>query len=307
MSSADKPNWIEVSFLVHDEQAETVAEILSRFAPQGVAIEKYIPKHDPLPSDINKVYAFILADEHLAHTKQKIEEAVWHLSQIQLIPKPTYHEIYDRDWMTSWKKHYYPIPVGKKLLILPVWVKAKETNRTPIYINPSKAFGTGIHPSTQLCLTLMETYVMKDEVIIDIGCGSGILSISAILLGASHALAVDISAAAVKSTKENAVLNKVENKIEVEKGSLQEIINGQFSTRDAPLVIVNILAKTILQLLEQDLTKVLTENGILILSGILDSRASEITSCAETHNLRLLEEKKLSGWAALSFLKEEPK
>jgi ribosomal protein L11 methyltransferase len=305
MSSADKTNWIEVSFKVTDEQAESVAEILSRFAPQGVAIEKKIPESGFYASSMLKVYAFLLADKELIQTKRKIEEATWHLSQIQPISHPKDREIRDQDWMTSWKEYYQPISVGKQLLILPAWVKSIETDRILIRINPSMAFGTGVHPSTQLCLALTETNIHKGEPIIDIGCGSGILSISSILLGASHALAVDISPAAVRSTKENAALNQIVRKIETRKGSIREILSGQFSIWNAHLVIANILANTILKMLEQDLANAVVDNGVLILSGILDSQANDITLCAETHGLRLIEENKAGDWVALAFRKEQ--
>ncbi|HEY60326.1 MAG TPA: 50S ribosomal protein L11 methyltransferase [Anaerolineae bacterium] len=288
-----------------DEQAEAVAEILSRFAPQGVAIEKKLVESNSYTPDMLKVYAFLLVDKELIQTKRKIEEATWHLSQIQPISQPKYREIRDQDWMTSWKEYYQPISVGKQLLILPAWVKGIETDRIPILIDPSMAFGTGVHPSTQLCLALIETYTQKGKPIIDIGCGSGILSISSILLGASHALAVDISPAAVQSTKENATLNQIASKIETSKGSNWEILSGQFSICNAHLVIVNILANTISKMLEQDLANIVADNGVLILSGILDSQASDITLCAETHGLRLKKEKKSGEWVALAFQKEQ--
>ena len=131
--------------------------------------------------------------------------------------------------MAAWKKHYHPIPIGKRLLILPAWIDM-DTGRgaSPVRIDPSMAFGTGTHPTTQLCLELEETWVQPGEPVIDVGCGSGILSIAALKLGASRALAVDIDTAAIRSTRENGQANGVLEQIETGLGSVDEIRCGQF-------------------------------------------------------------------------------
>ena len=128
---------------------------------------------------------------------------MWYLNAIRQLPQPVYSEIADQNWMAAWKEHYHPIVIGKKLLILPAWMEQKDMTRVAVKIDPSMAFGTGTHPSTQLCLELIEDYTQPGQPVIDIGCGSGILSIAALKLGASHALAVDIDAESVKATLES--------------------------------------------------------------------------------------------------------
>jgi ribosomal protein L11 methyltransferase len=197
----DKHTWLEVSFILPGEQAEVVVEILNRYAHQGVVIERDLQAHD---KNQMKVFAYLLEDDTLEHNKGEIEKAIFYLDKILPVPAPTYRQIRDQDWMASWRQFYKPVEIGQRLIIIPAWFDKKENNsRIPIRINPGMAFGTGTHPTTQLSLELLEKYVQPGEVMIDVGCGSGILSVAGILLGASHSIAVDISQAAVLSTNEN--------------------------------------------------------------------------------------------------------
>ncbi len=173
-----------------------------------------------------KVYGYLENDANIEHNRQKLEEALWHLHFIRELPQPVYRPIADENWMNAWKEHYHPIPIGKKLLVLPAWIKQEDPTRIAIKIDPSMAFGTGTHPSTQLCLQLIEEYTEPNKPVIDIGCGSGILSVAAIKMGASHALGVDIDPESVKATKEAAENNEVKDAIEAGLGSVSEIKNG---------------------------------------------------------------------------------
>jgi len=307
MSLADKASWVEVSLRVSPEQAEAVAEVLGRFTQEGVVIEQLAKESNlssvPILHDSVKIFGYLFADETVEDQKTRLEECLWHLSQIQPLPAPAYRLIHDQDWMAAWKKQYRPIKIGKKLAILPAWAENTFPARISIRINPGLAFGTGTHPTTQLCLEMMESKVQPGQNIFDIGCGSGILSAAAIKLGADRVYGVDISAAAIASSTENAGLNQAQDKIKFCQGSVSDIIGGCFGILQAPLVIVNILASVILHLFDDGLAELVEPGGFLILSGILAQQISEVSSKAEAFGLQLAEQLEIDDWAALGLRK----
>jgi len=302
-----KASWIEISLQVSPEQAEAVAEVLGRFTQEGVVIEQMAEENNLSSTLILqnsvKVFGYLFADETVEKQKLRLEESFWHLSQIQQLPAPTYRMIYDQNWMTAWKKQYRPLKVGKKLAILPAWADNAFPTRIPIRINPGMAFGTGTHPTTQLSLEMMENKVQPGQNIFDIGCGSGILSAAAIKLGAGRVYGVDISAAAIASSAENADLNQVREKIELYQGSVSEIIGGCFRILQAHLVIANILTPIILRLFDDGLADLVEPGGFLILSGILSPQASEVSSKAESFGLQLVEQIEIDDWVTLGLRK----
>jgi ribosomal protein L11 methyltransferase len=311
---ADQPpetiRWIKVQFTVSDgELAEALSDLLGRFVSNGVAVEAVteFDQHNQelIPTGKLSVSGYLPVDDHIEETRQKLEEALWHMGQIAQLPEPVYTEIHDQDWMAAWKKHYTPIAVGEKLLVLPAWQdpKANET-RTIIRINPAMAFGTGTHPTTQLILTLLEEYVQPGEPLLDIGCGSGILSIAALKLGATHAVAVDVDRASVVSTKENADLNDLSAELlEIDKGSVAEVLSGRYSYQQAPLVLVNILAKIILRLFDDGLADLVSPGGTLLLSGILEHQEKEMRQKAEQYGFTFLERCSQGDWIGMAFKK----
>lgn len=300
--------WLEVSLTVDGEIAEAVAEVIGRFTPEGVVMEQAVRFNDAedegTPYGPIRVYGYLENDAHIEQIREDLEEALWHLSQIAPLPQPVYREVEDQDWMAAWKAHYSPIPVGEKLLILPSWLEPGETDRIPVKINPSMAFGTGTHPTTQLCLSLAEKYVQQGKPVIDVGCGSGILSIACVLLGASRAVCVDIDQAAIRSTHENANANCVFDRIDTGVGSVGEIMQGQYLIRRAPLVLVNILAPVIIRLLNEGLPELITPGGCIIFSGILDDQVPQVELAAEEQGLNLLERAQIGDWVALAYRKE---
>jgi ribosomal protein L11 methyltransferase len=163
------------------------------------------------------------------------------------------------------------------------------------------AFGTGTHPSTQLCLEMVESYTQPGQPVIDVGCGSGILAIAALRLGASHALGVDIDNASIKSTNENAAANQVQQNLECALGSVPEIRQGKFSLRQAPLVLVNILAPVIVRLFDAGLAGLVAPAGMLVLSGILAEQAEDVKTAAVQHGLHFKEMRQIEDWVALAF------
>jgi ribosomal protein L11 methyltransferase len=297
----DKHTWLEVSFILPGEQAEVVAEILNRYAHQGVVIERDLQAHD---KNQMKVFAYLLEDDTLEHNKGEIEKAIFYLDKILPVPAPTYRQIRDHDWMASWRQFYKPVEIGQRLIIIPAWFDKKENNsRIPIRINPGMAFGTGTHPTTQLSLELLEKYVQPGEVMIDVGCGSGILSVAGILLGASHSIAVDISQAAVLSTNENTALNGVQDKVEVGQASVREIHTGKFSAQNAPLVVANILLKVLEELFDLGLGDLVSAEGYLIISGILVDQVEAIEKKARTNGFIRIDRIVQADWAAIAFRK----
>lgn len=299
--------WLEVSLSVDGELAEAVAEVLSRYVSQGVVTESGVIYNDAedegTPFGPVRVYGYIIVDEHLEETRARLSEALWYLGRIRPLPEPTFRSIEDEDWMAAWKQHYHPIPIGKRLLVLPIWIEQYDPARIPVRIDPSMAFGTGTHPTTQLCLEMVESYARPGMQVIDVGCGSGILSIAALKLGALRALGVDIDPAAVRSTRENAIPNGVLEGLESGVGSVSEILNGQFSLRQAPLVLANILAPVIIRLFDAGLADLAAPGGVMVLSGILDEQAAGVLAAAEKHGLRHLETRHILDWVAIALEK----
>lgn len=307
MCSVADAKWLEVSLTVDGELAEAVAEVLDRFASGGVVVESNVKyrnvEDEGTPYGPVKVYGFLTVDETLEEKRHKLEEALWYLNAIRKLPQAMYREIADQNWMTAWKEHYRPIEIGKKLLILPAWIEQKELTRVAVKIDPSMAFGTGTHPSTQLCLELVEDYVKAGKPVIDIGCGSGILTIAALKLGASHALAVDIDAESVKETLKACVFNQVGEQVETGQGSVVEINRGDFSMKQAPLVLANILAPVLIRLFDDGMAESITPGGIIILAGILAEQGESVRAAAESKGLTFVVERHSGDWVALVMKK----
>jgi ribosomal protein L11 methyltransferase len=297
------PHWLEISMTIDPELAEAVSELISRFVSNGVVVESGVTYHDAedegTPFGPARVYGYLAIDEHIEETRQRLEEGLWHLSQIQPLPEPTYRTIQDEDWMTAWKQHYQPIQIGKRLLILPAWIEDPNQGRIAVKIDPSMAFGTGTHPTTQLCMELLEVTVQPGQPAIDVGCGSGILSIGAVKLGASPVLAVDIDNAAILSTKENAQANGVLEQIETGLGSVREIRDGKFSIRQAPLVLANILAPVIIRMFDDGLADLAAPGGKMVLSGILAEQAQGVVEAAEKKGFKKVEIRQITDWVAI--------
>ncbi|MBT7819808.1 MAG: 50S ribosomal protein L11 methyltransferase, partial [Chloroflexi bacterium] len=228
----DKNSWLEVSLIVKGELAEAVSEVLARFAPNGVAIEsteiKAAPDEYGEPTGPLRVAAYLPIDDKIEENRQKLEESLYFLGLIQPLPKTEFKIIQDKNWMESWKKHFKPIRVGKKLLVLPAWIKNSDPERIPIKIDPGMAFGTGTHPTTQLSLLLLEEYLQPGDNIIDVGSGSGILSIAALKLGAKTAFGVDIELNAKAVATENAIINDIYEGYYFESGSVEQVKDGIF-------------------------------------------------------------------------------
>jgi ribosomal protein L11 methyltransferase len=304
-------HWLEVSLTVNGELAEAVADVLARFAYSGVMMEqgvKYTDEEDAgTPTGPITVRAYLEMDNQIEESRQKLEESLYYLGRIQPLPAASYKEIADQNWMEAWKQHYKPILIGERLVILPAWMDSPDPNRIPIKIDPGMAFGTGTHPTTQLCLELMEKTTVDTRLsnvefrVIDVGCGSGILSIAALRLGAKSALGVDIDAGSIVNARENAATNQIGEELILEVGSVQEILEGKFAFRKAHLVLANILAPVIVRLFDSGLAELIEENGAIILSGILEEQALSVLEAAQAKGLKMNLRKQMGDWVALSM------
>ncbi len=306
-------DWVEVSLTVNGELAEAVAEVLARSAPNGVTTEQAVDfvndEDEGTPVGPVTVRAYLPVDKRLEETRQKLNEGLDYLGMIQPLPAAVYTPIADQNWMESWKERYHPIPIGKRLIIVPAWLESPEAARVAIKIDPGMAFGTGTHPSTQLCLELIEAYCdalpgseRASRNVIDVGCGSGILSIGALKLGMGFALGVDIDEASVLASRENAITNAIPpERFATGLGSVMEISEGKFPIQQAQLVLANILAPVIIRLFGEGLSELVTPGGGLILAGILAEQAEAVRASAVEHALMLIEERQMGDWVALLF------
>jgi len=315
MNGEQMTTWLEVSLTVDGELAEAVADVLARFAPNGVVTEqgvKFVDSEDHgTPAGPISVRAYLQMDEYIEETRQKLEEALYYLGMIQVVPPPVYRQIADQNWMEAWKQHYEPIPIGQRLIIVPVWLESPDSERIPIRINPGMAFGTGTHPTTQLSLELIEKSIKSLKVsktfrllnTIDIGCGSGILSIAALKLGAQTALGVDIDIESVRNSRENAGKNGIGEEFIIGPGSVVDVLEGKFPFRQAPLLIANILAPIIVRLFKDGLADLAEPGGTVILSGILQEQEENVLEAAQAKGLVLSERKEMGDWVALALSK----
>jgi ribosomal protein L11 methyltransferase len=308
-------SWLEVSLTADGELVEAIADVLARFAPNGVMTEqgiKFVDDEDrgTLAGPII-VRAYLEMDEHIEETRQKLEESLFYLGMIQSIPSPVYKQIADHNWMEAWKQHYKPIPVGERLIIVPVWLDSPEPERIPIKIDPGMAFGTGTHPTTQLSLELIEdtietlkvseTYRVSD--VIDIGCGSGILSIAALKLGATTALGVDIDPESITNSRENAEKNGIGDEFMIGQGSVTEVLDGKFPYKQAPLVVANILVPILIRLFDDGLANLVEPGGTVILSGILQEQEQKVLETGQAKGLVCSGRKQMGDWVALAMSK----
>lgn len=207
-----------------------------------------------------------------------------------------FYEYDEEDYQNSWKKYLYPEKVSNKFVVKPTWREYKpEENELVIELDPGRAFGTGSHPTTSLCLKIMEENIKSGNSVIDVGTGSGILMIAAEKLGATDIYGTDIDELAVEATKENLELNSISSDIaKVYLGDLISVVKD----KQFDVVVANILADVILLLL-RDIFKVVKKDGLIIFSGIIEDKLPEIIKQVEEKGLKILEIKKDKEWRAL--------
>lgn len=315
-------NWLEISIVVDAESAEAAAEVLSRYAPNAVAIEQRARDIDTGPEwtadgpldDQVTVRAYLPIDAELDARRRQAEEALWHLRQIVPMPEPAFREIAPRDWENAWKEHYHVLRVGSRFVVKPSWRKHDaQPGDVVIELDPGMAFGTGLHPTTQMCLQAIETHMPAGARVLDLGTGSGILAVAAAKRGAASVLALDTDPIAVESARDNARRNGVESVVRVEAGSLESlrpITNApSLSTWGAGIAtfdfaLVNILAKIIIQLCTDGLAEKVNPGGLAVFAGLIDTQESEVRESLERVGLSVIERVQDKDWVGLIARRE---
>ena len=208
----------------------------------------------------------------------------------------------EEDWATSWQKYYQPIPVGKRVYIVPEWMRGRDIpdGRVPLYLNPGLTFGTGSHPTTQLCLELLEDAIVPGGRALDLGCGSGILAIAALALGAEHVTGVDIDPKAVDVAYENAAMNGVgRDRLTVLAGNVlgDRKLAEKLEPGRNQVVLANIVADVIIPL-SAAAGEFLTPDGVFLTSGIIDERADEVEAAIRANGFTITRRLERAGWCA---------
>lgn len=204
-------------------------------------------------------------------------------------------DVDEEDWSNAWKKYYHPVQVGEHLVVCPSWeAYDRKPDEVVLTLNPGMAFGTGTHDTTRLCMELLEKYITPQDTVLDVGCGSGILAITAVLLGANKIIGCDIDEVAVKVAGENAALNGVQDRIAFHQGDLTSQVEGSFQ-----IICANIVADVIIRLSE-DAGRYLAKDGIFITSGIIDTREQDVLNALEQNGFQVIERRTSGGWVALA-------
>ncbi|HEY9765405.1 MAG TPA: 50S ribosomal protein L11 methyltransferase [Chroococcales cyanobacterium] len=290
--------YFEISITVPSIAQEAIAWKLGELGHPQLVLSERKPEETSDFATI-KLYVHEKKDENPLPT---IEDGLKELASILPAIEP-YHltlaSVEEEDWAHSWKKYWHPQRIGRHIVVKPTWEAfQKEPGDLVLEIDPKQAFGTGTHPTTQLCLieieNLFSSFSPEKTRVFDVGTGSGILAIAALKLGALSALAVDTDPIAVEATLENSELNGVSEKIEVIEGGVEKL-SGQ-----AELVVVNILAEVIAEL-APGLAKAVAPGGLLVASGIIVSRASLVIEAFFAEGLTLKSRQEMGEWVRLTF------
>lgn len=306
-------NWTEITIDIPQEFADEAAAIANMTVPYGIYIEDY----SMLEEDALEIAHIDLIDDELIskdRTKAIIHiyisecdnamEALSFLKERLTAAGIPFDlgdkNVDDSDWNENWKKYFKTLEIGDHLAVCPSWEEYdNKENRTVISIDPGAAFGTGTHATTSLCMEILERKVTGENSVLDIGTGSGILAISSVLLGAKSATGVDIDAQSVKTAKENACINGVENKIEFFVGDLADKVSGKYD-----IVCANIVADVVIRLFE-NVAQFMSDDGILIVSGIINLRADDVEGAALKHGFKIAEKLEREEWYAYVLKLEE--
>ena len=271
--------WWRLSLPVEAELEESLLWKLNDLGLHRVAIQ-----HAPESPDQRTLLAWLPAHEWPEDQRIELFSSLAPLALTfgQTLAQPVWDELADEDWSRSWKQHWQPDPVGQMLLILPAWLGVPEEHaqRLVLKMDPGSAFGTGSHPTTRLCLEALEQQPPATMRVADLGCGSGVLGLAAIALGARQVLAVDTDSLAVSATADNAALNGLSaDALSVRQGSV-EVLQNLLAQQPADLLLCNILAPVI-EALAPHFEAVLRPGGRGLLSGLLVEQAPRLTAVLE--------------------------
>lgn len=309
--------FTELTIHTTSEGSELIADILWRYTNYGVAISDV---KDVIALQENKVMYWDYIDENLLNERQEVlvkafvpkDEAAKTLPEIRAdldelslncagltalgSLETTTREVEGDDWIEIWKTHFRPLHIGERIVVCPEWIAYdKKPSEEVVKLDSNMAFGTGEHETTSMCLKLLQQYLTPSSVCIDVGCGSGILGISAIKLGAKYAYLTDIDYVAVESAKHNAEINGVAESVTVAHANLLDDADIK-----GDIMLANITAE-ILCNLAPSIPKNLKVGGTLILSGIIESRLEMVKTAFSAQGLKLDKTLKEGEWFALSF------
>ena len=299
--------WTEIIISIPRENLETAEAIAHMIVPYGFYVEDYaslieevmeiahidLIDEELLSKDKTKalIHVYISPEENPAESVAFLRER---LSEEGISSELETTGCDEMDWRNNWKQFFFPIPVGEKLLIRPSWRDEYDPgDRKVISIDPGMAFGTGNHETTRLCLKCLERYVSEGHKVLDVGCGSGILSIASVLLGADSAFGVDIDPTAVRTADENAEMNNVESKCEFVAGNLTDKVSGTYN-----IVVANIVADAII-MLSKDVKDFMTDESVYIMSGIIDSRKGDVLTAIDK-DFEVIETFEEAGWVCIA-------
>lgn len=306
-------DWTEVQIRIPTADTDHAAAIANMVVPYGIYIEDYsdleqgareIAHIDLIDEELLKrdrtyscIHIYISPEENPAEAVLFLQER---FAAEGIFAQVLTDTVSEQDWANNWKKYFKPLPVGKKLLIRPTWETVENTEgRAVLSIDPGMAFGTGGHDTTRMVLEAIEGQITAETDVLDVGCGSGILSIAALLLGARSAVGVDIDALAVKMAVENGELNGfVPPRYVMRQGDLVEQIKGQFD-----LVVANIVADAIIAL-SKNIPAFLKPNGAYIVSGIIDTRETEVVNALTACGFVIRQRHEHGGWLCFVCGKE---
>ena len=319
--------WLELSVDVEPEAVESISELLAQHGYNGgVVIDQPIitgadgPDYTFDTSRPVTLRTYIPLDERAEEVRQRLEQALWHFAQLRAVGSLSVRALEEEDWANAWKQHYAIQRIGTHTVIVPSWLEYEPApGDLVLRLDPGMAFGTGLHPTTQLCVGLIEQYVRPAMATLDLGCGSGILAIAAAKLGATDPIAVT-------ATRENVERNGESARVTTAEGSLgagtamghwlypntagegqalpavKQIEDDRLGAAPFDLIVANIIAR-VLSALAQDLAGNLKPGGILIASGIIAEREHEVAEAFAAAGLVPIERKQETDWVALVYQK----
>lgn len=311
--------WIEFSVEVDGESAEAVSDLFHRYGHGGVAVEELEPPEELLigPQSLRtdravRVATYVPEDGDSAAIRERLHDSLGYLSMIRPMKELQEKVVAEEEWASAWKDHFHPHRAGERTVIVPTWREYEPVEGDiVIQLDPGMAFGTGLHPTTRLCLRELESMVTPGMTILDVGTGSGILSLTAAKLGAARALGLDIDPVAVAAARENVSLNDLASVIEIQEGSLPR--DGQdpwgraregWPEEGFDLVVANVTADVLAEL-AQPLSQALRPGGMLIGSGIISERFTEAAYALMGVGLRLVDAVSEGDWRAVVMMRLE--
>jgi ribosomal protein L11 methyltransferase len=303
--------WLELSVEADLEAVEAVSEILARVAPGGTSVEPGFElvdeglgaRIDPTRPAMVRAHVPALDERAVERAITLVSEALGHLQAFGLRPIGELQTRFvdEADWAEAWKSHFHVLHIGRRLVIKPSWRRHRRAgDEVVIDLDPGMAFGTGLHPTTRLCLLALEERAARGPLgrALDVGCGSGILSIAAVKLGATRARGLDIDPIAIEATEANARHNRVGKRVRAREGTLPSG-EGPFD-----LVLANLIAGVLIELAE-GLAVELVPGGTIIASGIFIDRAADTSAALEGAGLRMVGRWHESDWVALEAVRAD--